>query len=146
MRTKIPWDLAVAGFIKPQDGNGSTLETGAIDMHTYAAILCVLQLGVLNDSGTITGISVQESATTMDGDFGAMSPQKRMSSKTGTDDNSTDQLVVYREDMSEGKRYLRLVFTCSAHSEMVAAAIIGILPPPGEREGARVGYVPQRLR
>jgi hypothetical protein len=120
--------IAVVATVDPIDGNNTTIKTDAVDMSKFAEAMFVLMTGVMNDSATVTSIAVQESATTTDGDFGAMSPAKTASNLTGTDDGEQVVLNVKAEELTTGKRYVRLVATVSAHSVLIAAIGLGVIP------------------
>lgn len=120
--------IAVAATVDPIDGNNTTIKTDAVDLSKFHEALFVLMTGVMNDSATVTGIAVQESATTTDGDFGAMSPAKTASNLAGTDDAKQVVLNVKAEELTAGKRYVRLGATVSAHSVLIAAIGLGLLP------------------
>lgn len=123
--------IAVAATVDPIDGNATTIKTDAIDMQDFAEAMFILLAGVLASSGTITAIAVQESATTTDGDFGAMSPTKTGTSWGDTSDAKQKVFNVKAEELSTGKRYVRLVATVSAHSQLVAAVGLGLKPKYG---------------
>jgi hypothetical protein len=120
--------IAVVATVDPIDGNNTTIKTDAVDVSKFHEAMFVLMTGVMNDSATVTGIAVQESATTSDGDFAAMSPAKTASNLAGTDDGEQVVLEVKAEELTAGKRYVRLVATVSAHSVLIAAIGLGLLP------------------
>lgn len=120
--------VAIAATVDPIDGNGTTIKTDAVDLSKFHEAMFVLLTGVMNDSASVTAIAVQESATTTDGDFAAMTPAKTASSLAGTDDAKQVVLNVKAEELTAGKRYVRLVATVSAHSVLIAAVGLGLLP------------------
>lgn len=137
--------IAVAATIDPIDGQNTTVKSDAVDMSKFHEALFILLTGALNNSGTITSIAVQESADTSDGNFGAMSPAKTATSLAGTDDNEQVVLNVKAEELTTGKRYVRLVATVSNHSGMLVAAIgLGVKPrfgPASDDDLASVGEI-----
>lgn len=120
--------VAVCAVVAPIDGNGTTIKTGAVDMSKFREAMFILQLGVLNASGTITAIAIQESATTTDGDFAAMSPAKTAANLDGADDGKQVVMNVKAEELTPSKRYVRFVATVSAHSQLVAVLGLGMRP------------------
>lgn len=120
--------VAVVATVDPIDATGASLKTDAVDLGVFDSAMFVLQLGVLNASSTITSIALQESATTSDGDFAAMSPAKSATSTDGSDDGKQIVMNVRSEELSAGKRYVRMVATVSAHSALVAILGLGFDP------------------
>lgn len=136
--------IAVVATVDPIDGNGTTIKSDAVDMSKFHEAMFVLMTGVLNASGTITSIAIQESADTTDGNFAAMSPAKTATALDGSDDAKQVVINVRSDELSAGKRYVRLVATVSAHSQLVAAIGLGVRPryaPASDHDLASVSEI-----
>lgn len=112
---------AIVGRVSPIDGNAANSATAAIDMSKWEEVCFIVQVGVIAASGTVD-FKVQEGATS--------SPTTDMSGKAMTqldanDDNKEVMIHVKAEELANGNRYIRGLFTNSAHSQLISCVALG---------------------
>ena len=118
---------AVVATVDPIDGNNTTIKTDAVDLSKFREAMFVLLTGVMASSSTIAAIKLQESATTTDGDFSDISG-KTIADRDNDDDAQQFVINIKSDELTSGKRYVRMVATCSAHSILVAMIGLGLVP------------------
>ncbi len=115
----------IVGKIDPKDVNGLTPDTGEIDMSRFEEVAFILQVGVVNSSGSID-FKIEESDVSGFGSGVSDIPDKSISTIGGTDDNKVVIVNLKAEEVS--KRYVRGLLTSSAHSNFASCVALGLKP------------------
>jgi hypothetical protein len=120
MTEQLSQGLSIAAApIAPQTLNNSTQKTGGVDMSKFKRALFLVAVGSVTAGGSLTA-RLQESVDTTDGNFsdvaGGAATAVTASTKIVTMEERADQL-------SAGKRYLRVVLTETASHDVVCACV-----------------------
>lgn len=114
--------LAIVATVDPRDANNTDESSDVIDMSKYHQIMIVVLLGVLNDSAT-------DAVTVTEDSDAAMGSEAAISGKAvnvvGTDDAKQFVIGLRADEMSAGKRYVRVKNNNSAHSQLTAIVVLG---------------------
>jgi hypothetical protein len=111
-------NIGVAQTLAPVDYSATTKGT-AIDLRDYDSAAVIVNTGAITSAGKYV-VSVQESDTTTDGDFGDVDAADLV----GSLPSELAATSAYKISYVGNKRYIRAVITKTSGTSIVAGAIV----------------------